>query len=80
MSRLPQWAELTDRQRALVVLAVVTDSVAKVVALRDLRRRPAELVRGPRWLWGTAVALTGSGGAVPLLYLAVGRRDRGVGA
>ena len=38
MSRLPQWGELTDRQRALVVLAVVTDSVAKVVALRDLRR------------------------------------------
>ena len=79
MSRLPQWAELTDRQRALVVLAVVTDSVAKVVALRDLRRRPAEQVRGPRWLWSTAVALSGSAGAVPLLYLAVGRRTQGAG-
>jgi hypothetical protein len=80
MSRLPQWTELTDRQRTLVVLAVVTDSVAKVVALRDLRRRPAEQIRGPRWLWGAAVALTGSGGAVPLLYLAVGRRNPAGGA
>jgi hypothetical protein len=74
MSRVPQWAGLTDGQRVLVVLAVVTDSVAKAVALRNLRRRPAEQVRGPRWLWGAAVALTGSAGAVPLPHLAVGRR------
>ena len=74
MARMPQWSELTGQQRGLVVAGVVVDSVAKVVALRDLRRRPAARIRGPKWLWGTAVALTGSLGAVPALYFAVGRR------
>ncbi|MGY1742250.1 MULTISPECIES: hypothetical protein [unclassified Blastococcus] len=69
-----QWGELTAGQRRLVVAGVVVDSVAKAVALRDLRRRPAAQVCGPRWLWGTAIALTGSAGAVPLAYLLLGRR------
>ncbi len=74
MAGVPRWAELTAGQRRLVVLGVATDSVAKVVALRDLRRRPASQIRGARWAWGAAVALTGSAGVVPLLYLLVGRK------
>ena len=67
MAGLPQWSQITVVQRRLVVAAVVVDSVAKAVALRDLRRRPAAAVRGPKWLWTTGIALTGSLGAVPLL-------------
>ncbi len=71
---LKQWSELTGAQRGLVVAGVVVDSVAKAAALRDLRRRPAGRVRGPKWLWATAIALTGSLGAVPLTYFLFGRR------
>ena len=71
---LPQWDELTSGQRRLVVLAAGVDTVAKAVALRDLRRRPAAGVRGPSWAWATAILLTGSGGAVPIGYFLVGRR------
>ncbi|RBY79746.1 hypothetical protein [Blastococcus sp. TF02A-26] len=74
MAGVKQWSQLTGGQRALVVTGVVVDSVAKAAALRDLRRRPAAQVRGPKWLWGAAIALTGSLGAVPLAYFLVGRR------
>ena len=74
MGRVKQWSELTGVQRGLVVAGAVVDSVAKAAALRDLRRRPAVQVRGPKWLWGAAIALTGSLGAVPAVYFAVGRR------
>lgn len=76
MAGLPQWSELTGAQRRLVVAAAVADTVGKVVALRDLRRRSAAEVRGPKWLWAVAIVLTGSAGAVPLLYRLVGRRRR----
>jgi hypothetical protein len=56
------------------VLGATLDSVGKVAALADLRRRPAEGVRGPRWAWATAIALTGSAGVLPLAYLLLGRR------
>ncbi len=74
MAGLPRWDQLSGRQRGAVVLGAVADSVAKVVALRDLRRRPAAAVRGPKWAWATAILFTGSAGAVPLLYRLVGRR------
>jgi hypothetical protein len=74
MARWRQWNELTARQRRLVVLGATLDSVGKVAALADLRRRPAEGVRGPRWAWATAIALTGSAGVLPLAYLLLGRR------
>ncbi len=41
------------------------------VALRDLARRPAEGVRGPKALWAVACFVQPVG---PVAYLAVGRR------
>lgn len=39
--------------------------------LRDLKRRPAELVRGPKVLWGPAMSVQPVG---PIAYLVWGRK------
>jgi hypothetical protein len=67
---MASWKDLPDSQRkpAAVALAV---SVAVVFAAEfDLRRRPAEMVRGPKLLW--RVLCTNALGA--LGYFRWGRR------
>jgi hypothetical protein len=58
----------------LIVVGAVVEGGLKMAALRDLKRRPAAQIRGPKWAWATAVALVNAGGAVPLAYLRFGRR------
>ncbi|MGW4370657.1 hypothetical protein ACWEKT_33950 [Nocardia takedensis] len=50
------------------------DSIAKAVALADLRRRPAEQVKGSKRVWATAITVVNSVGVLPLAYFALGRR------
>ena len=71
-----QWKDLSDRERALVVAGVVIDAALKAVALWDLKRRPAEQVRGPKWAWAAGLATVSSLGLLPAAYFAVGRRRR----
>jgi hypothetical protein len=52
------------------------EGVLKAVALVDLRRRPANQVRGSKARWATAVVLVNSVGAVPLAYLLYGRHGQ----
>jgi NADH:ubiquinone oxidoreductase subunit B-like Fe-S oxidoreductase len=67
------WNGLSSRQRSLVVVAGVADAGLKVVAFTDLKRRPADQIRGPKWLWA-AIVLINSGGLTSLSYLVLGRR------
>jgi hypothetical protein len=69
-----RFGELSPRTRKLIIAAGVAEAGLKAVALRDIRNRPASQVRGPRWLWAGALVLVGSFGALPLSYLAFGRR------
>ncbi len=69
-----QWNRLSPRDRVLLVTAAAVDNGMKIAALRDIRRRPASQVRGPKWLWAVVVTLVNSVGLVPLCYFAVGRR------
>ena len=50
----------------------VAEVVVTSVALRDLVRRPAALVRGPKWLWAPALFVQPVGSP---LYLVAGRRS-----
>jgi len=68
------WARLSPRDRGLLVAAAAVDNGMKIAALRDLRRRPASQIRGPRWLWAVVVTLVNSVGIVPLCYFTLGRR------
>jgi hypothetical protein len=70
-------SELSPRTRRLVGVAAVVEGVLKLAALIDIKRRPASQIRGPKWLWATAVAVISSAGVVPSFYFVVGRRQPG---
>ncbi len=74
MAERRRWSDLSERSRRLIVLGATVDGVLKIAALRDLRKRPAEQVRGRKWIWATVVSLANSGGVVPVIYLLAGRR------
>lgn len=59
------------------MVASVFEGVLKIAALVDLKRRPAEEVRGSKRAWATAVVLVNSVGAVPLAYFLLGRQKPG---
>lgn len=69
-----RWSDLTPRQRRLILVGVTYEAILKSAALVDLKRRPADQVRGPKWVWGIAVFLVNSVGAVPLAYFRYGRK------
>ncbi|TQJ49662.1 PLD nuclease N-terminal domain-containing protein [Phycicoccus sp. SLBN-51] len=71
-----RWQDLSDNQRRMVVVGAVVQIGLEMVALRDLRRRPAEQVRGPKWAWVPAMSVNFIG---PIAYFLVGRR-RGAAA
>ena len=69
------WRDLSARQRAPLVLRGVLQVALSAVALVDIRRRPAEQIKGGKWLWRVA-ALANFMGIGPIAYWAFGRRSR----
>jgi len=65
------WADLSDRQRKLLVAAAVAEAALKIAALIDIQRRPASQIRGPKALWRAVQAVNLLG---PLSYFLVGRK------
>ena len=66
-----KWGELDSRNRKLLVALGVVEVVLAAAALLDLRRRPAALVKGPKWVWRALSFVNIIG---PLAYFALGRR------
>jgi len=73
MSR-PRWSDLSERNRRLLIAVAVADGALRVAALIDIRRRPADQIRGRKRVWATVVALVNSAGVVPISYFVFGRR------
>lgn len=69
-----RWQDLSEGQRRIILVVGSLEAVLKIAALVDLRRRPAEQVNGSKRLWGLAIVLVNSAGAVPFLYFVKGRR------
>jgi len=65
------WSELSPTTRVAIVAGGLAELVVTSIALRDLVRRPAALVRGPKLLWFLGLFVQPVGAP---LYLAVGRR------
>lgn len=74
MAARRQWGELSKRTRKLIIAVAVAEAGLKTAALIDIRRRPASEIRGPKWLWATAVVLINSFGGAPISYFTFGRR------
>src|SRR3954447_5905090 len=71
MTRKKAWGDLSPTQRKVVVAGAAAELAVTTWALRDLRGRPADGVRGPKALWVASFAVQPFG---PLAYFAVGRR------
>ena len=69
-----RWSDLTDQQKRIVVVAIVVHAFIATFTLRDLRRRPAEAVRGPKLIWGVWAMLNTTGS---ITYWLFGRRQPG---
>jgi hypothetical protein len=69
-----RWSDLSERTRRLIILGAIFEGVLKILALIDLKRRPAGEVRGSKARWASAVVLVNSVGAVPIAYFLYGRR------
>ena len=69
-----RWSDLSPRTRRLLIVAGLVDGSLKTAALIDLKRRPADQVRGPKWAWALAITFINSLGIVPLIYFTRGRR------
>lgn len=65
------WADMTPTQKKVVVAAGIVEVAVTTWCLRDLKQRPAELVRGPKALWGPAMSVQPFG---PIAYLVWGRK------
>jgi hypothetical protein len=69
-----RWSELSPTAKVLLVLGSVIELVLTSIALRDLSRRPAAQVRGPKFAWGLMSFVQPVG---PIAYLLLGRRREG---
>ncbi len=76
-----RWNDLSTRTRRLILFGATFEGLLKLVALVDLKKRPAAEVKSSKARWATAIVLSNSGGLVPLVYLLRGRRlDHGSAA
>ena len=71
MATKKKWSDLTPTQQRLIVVGGAVEVVMTTWCLRDLARRPAAQVRGPKALWLPAMVVQPVG---PLAYLLWGRR------
>jgi hypothetical protein len=65
------WNDLSDREKAAVVVMASVQLALATTAWIDLARRPPELVRGPKPVWALGIAVNFVG---PISYFAFGRR------
>ena len=65
------WHDFTPVQRTRVILLGIIQVSLLIAALRDLRRRPAEEIKGSKKLWTALVFVDYIG---PIAYFLFGRK------
>ena len=65
------WSDLSRTQQRAIVVAGAAEVMMTTAALRDLARRPARQVRGPKPAWVLAFVVQPVG---PIAYFLAGRR------
>ena len=74
MATKKKWSELCSRSRRLIVVTGVVEVTLLVATLIDIKRRPADQIKGSKRMW-TALAFVNIVG--PIAYFTFGRRRRG---
>lgn len=65
-----RWSDLSPQQRAIVGVVGLVQIALLALALADIRRRPAEQIRGSKKLWTLAAFINFVG---PITYFVFGR-------
>ena len=71
--RNKKWSDLTTKQKAPFLLRGIVQFALLTAALADIYRRPAEEIRGSKWMW-SAAAFANFMGIGPIAYFAFGRK------
>jgi hypothetical protein len=71
MKQPKQWKDLSPAQKIGAIVVVVVQVSLLVAALLDIARRPAQLVRGPKWAWALVSFINFVG---PISYFLFGRK------
>ena len=78
MATNKRWSELSGRSRRLITVTGAIEVALLVATLVDIRRRPADQIKGSKRMW-TALAFVNIIG--PIAYFTFGRRrQQGAGA
>jgi hypothetical protein len=70
-SKKKSWKDIHPKQRARIAVLGSVQLALQAYALKDLKKRPASLVRGPKPAWFAASFLNFLG---PAAYLLFGRK------
>jgi len=71
MANKKRWRDLSPLEQRAIVFAGAAELALTTAAVRDLKRRPRQRIRGPKPVWLLSFVVQPFG---PLAYLAVGRR------
>lgn len=66
------WGEFSTPQKALAIAGALIQLALLVAAQRDLWRRPAAQINGPRWAWALICLVNFIG---PVSYFMFGRKQ-----
>jgi hypothetical protein len=77
MARKQSWSELSGGKKVLVVVLSLAQISLTVAGYRDLAKRSADEVEGPKLAWGVAMLANWVG---PITYFAKGRKGLGLNA
>lgn len=70
-----RWNDLSPNAKVAVIAVAAVDAGLRAWALRDLAGRDASRIKGPKWLWGSALGVLSTSGVVPVVYLVAGRKS-----
>jgi hypothetical protein len=66
-----RWSDLPPQVRTRIIVQGIIQFILLILALRDISRRPADQIRGRKWMWvvGSFVQPIG-----PIAYFVFGRK------
>ena len=70
MAAKQKWRDFSERRRRLILVAAVAEAGLKMAMLIDIKRRPADQIRGSKWMWRALAFINGVGRP-----LALGQRN-----